>query len=160
MPATRIAQIKQNLAEARQRLDRVLDAAEPHQDVTVFSDGQGWTVRHLLIHLADADRGNSRQAMSIAAGQEVIPPDFDLDRYNRRTIEKRGEMTFDEARVSLAASRAELLAWLDITHDAALDAQGRHATLRIMSVADILGLMAAHERMHAADIARAVGLDV
>ncbi len=160
MPATRIAQIKQNLAEARQRLDRVLDAAEPHQDVTVFSDGQGWTVRHLAVHLADADQGNARQVMGIAAGQEVIPPDFDLDRYNRRTIEKRGAMTYAEARAALAASRAELLAWLDTADDAVLDAQGRHASRNIMSVEKILSIMAWHERAHADDIARAAGLDV
>jgi uncharacterized damage-inducible protein DinB len=158
MSKNRIAHIKQKLAEARQQLDQVLDAAAAQQDVVVFSDGQGWTVRHLAVHLADADQGNSRQVMGIAAGQEVIPPDFDIDRYNRRTIEKRGAMTFAEARAALAASRAGLLAWLDTADDAALDAQGRHATLKIMSVADILDLMAAHERMHAADIARAAGL--
>lgn len=159
MTENRTAQIRQNLAEARQQLERVLNAAEAHQDVTVFSDGQGWTVRHLTIHLADAERGNSRQAMGIAAGQEVIPPDFDLDRYNRRAIEKRGEMTFAEARAALAASRAELLAWLDTVDDAALDAQGRHATLKTMSVAEILDLIAWHERLHTADIARAAGLE-
>lgn len=160
MADNRIEQIKQDLAEARQQLERVLSAAEAHQDVTVFSDGQGWTVRHLAIHLADAERGNCRQAMGIAAGQEVIPPDFDLDRYNRRTVEKRSAMTFAEARASLAASRAELLAWLDAVDDAALDARGRHATLRTMSAAEILDIIALHERLHAADIARAVGLEV
>lgn len=160
MPSERIEKIKQKLAEARQYLDAVLDAAEAHQDVTVFSDGQGWTVRNLAVHLADADRGNARQVMGIAAGQEVIPPDFDLDRYNRRAIEKRAEMTYAEARASLAASRAELLAWLDTLDDTALDAEGRHASLNIMSVEKILGVMAWHERTHADDIARAAGLEV
>jgi len=159
MPSERIEQIKQQLAEARHRLDRVLDAAEAHQDTVVFSDGQGWTVRHLAVHLADADRGSARQVMGIAAGQEVIPPDFDLDRYNRRAVEKRADMTYAEARAALAASRAELLAWLDTIDDAALDAQGRHASLAIMSVEEILGVMARHERAHADDIARAAGLE-
>ncbi|MGQ9889525.1 MAG: DinB family protein [Aggregatilineales bacterium] len=159
MPSKRIEQIKQHLAEARQRLDHVLDAAEAHQDAIVFSDGHGWTVRHLAVHLADADRGATRQVMGIAAGQEVIPPDFDLDRYNRRAVEKRADMTYAEARAALAASRAELLAWLDTIDDATLDAQGRHASLAIMSVEKILGAMAWHERAHADDIARAAGLE-
>lgn len=158
MPSERIEQIKQQLADARQRLERVLDAAETRQDAVVFSDGQGWTVRHLAVHLADADRGSLRQVLGIAAGQEIIPPDFDLDRYNRRAVEKRADMTYAEARAALAASRAELLAWLDTVDDAVLDARGRHASLNILSVEQILGIMAQHERAHADDIARAAGL--
>lgn len=160
MPSERIERIKQQLSEARQHLDRVLDAAEAHQDIVVFDDGQGWTVRHLAVHLADADRGSVRQVMGIAAGQEVIPSDFDLDRYNRRAVEKRAAMTYAEARAALAASRAELLAWLDTVDDSVLDAQGRHASLQIMSVEHILNVMAQHERAHADDIARATGLAV
>jgi uncharacterized damage-inducible protein DinB len=150
----RIEQHKNALASARQYLNEVLDSVGDGWDTQVYADGAAWTVRQLLIHLADADRGTNRQVMGIAAGQEVIPPDFDLDRYNRRAVEKRAETTVEEARESLAASRAELLAWLDSIDDTALDQAGRHATMRILSVSQILDVMAQHERGHAADIAR------
>lgn len=154
----RIEQIKADLASARQHLEHVLDAVGDRWDIQVYSDGAGWTVKQLAIHLADADRGTNGQVMGIAAGREVIPSDFDLNRYNKRAVEKRNEMSIEEVRQSLSATRAELLTWLDTIDDAALDKKGRHATMQILSVAEILGVMAAHERGHANDIADVLGL--
>lgn len=156
--STRIEKHKADLASARQYLESVLDAVGDRWDVQVYSDGAGWTVRELLIHLADADRGNNRQVMKYAVGEDVIPADFDLDRYNRRAVEKRAEMTPDEARQSLAGTRAELVAWLDTADEAMLDKEGRHATLRIVSVSELLDIMTAHERGHANDIAVVLGV--
>lgn len=154
----RIEQIKADLASARQYLEQVLDSVGDAWDTQVYSDGAGWTVKQLAIHISDADRGTNGQAMGIAAGREVIPADFDLNRYNKRAVEKRSEMSIDDVRKSLDTTRAELLTWLDTIDDAALDKTGRHATMRILSVSEILGVMAAHERSHANDIADVLGL--
>jgi hypothetical protein len=110
--------------------------------------------------LADADLGSNRQVMGIVEGAEVIPENFDLERYNRRAVEKRAEMTVEEARASLEESRAALNIWLDALDDGALDRRGRHASMRILSVGMILEIMADHERTHADDIAAALGITV
>ncbi len=154
----RIEKIKADLASARQHLEHVLDSVGDRWDTQVYSDGAGWTVKQLAIHLSDADRGTNGQVMGIAAGRDVIPADFDLDRYNKRSVEKRSEMSIDDVRKSLNTTRAELLTWLDTVDEAALDKTGRHATLKILSVGEILGVMAAHERGHADDIADVLGL--
>jgi hypothetical protein len=117
-------------------------------------------VRQLLIHLAISDKGLNNQVMGIAEGREVIPADFDIDRYNKRLVEKQAEMSPEQARASLAESRAALLAWLDTVDSAALERSGRHASLKIMTVREILEAMIAHERDHARDIAQALGIPV
>ncbi len=156
----RIKQHKQALNDARAYLDRVLDAVGDQWDVQVYSDGAAWTVRQLAIHLADADRGQTRVIIGIANGEELIPPDFDVERYNRRSVEKRAEMTMPEVRQTLNDTRAQLLEWLDSIDDAVLEKQGRHASLRVLTVGEFLRVMAAHERQHADDIARVLALTV
>lgn len=156
----RIQALKAKLAESRAYLNRVLDAVGSSWDNAVFSDGAAWDVRQLLIHLADADLGSNRQVMGIVEGAEIIPENFDLERYNRRAVEKRAEMTVEEARASLEESRAALNIWLDALDDSALDRRGRHASMRILSVGTILEIMADHERTHADDIAAALGINI
>ncbi len=152
----RIAQLKAGLIASRQHLDILLDtlASQNLWDMPVYADG--WNAKQVLIHVTDADRGHNNQVQGIAAGREVIPADFDLERYNRRSVEKRAEMTVDELRQALTSQRADLFAWLDSLDEAALDITGRHASLRIMSVEQILRHLANHERTHADDIALAL----
>lgn len=152
--------IKTGLNETRDLLNRVLDSVGDRWDTQVYSDGAAWNVRQLLIHLAISDKGLNNQVMGIAEGREVIPADFDIDRYNKRSVEKQAEMTPEQARASLAESRAALLAWLDTVDSAALERTGRHASLKIMTVREILETMIIHERDHARDIAQALGISV
>jgi hypothetical protein len=138
----------------------VLDQVASRWETQVYADGAQWNVRQLLIHLAISGQGLNNQAMGIAEGREIVPADFDIERYNRRSVEKRAEMTVDEARTSLAESHAALLAWLDQTDEAALDKTGRHASLRILSVEEIVQNVADHQRGHASDIAKALNIVV
>jgi len=151
-------QIKAKLAEARDYLNRVFDAVGDRWDVQVYSDGLEWTARQIAVHLAEADRGHNRQLMGIAEGVEVIPPDFDIERYNARTTEKTLEKPAQQAREELTANRTALIVWLDALDEAKLEVVGRHASLRMMTVRDIMRMMCLHEKGHADDILKALGL--
>lgn len=155
----RIDAIKQKLIESRARLTQVLDAVGDRAELQVYSDGLGWTVRQLVNHLADADRGHNNQAMNIAEGNDIIPADFDIERYNKRVTEKTADKTIEQARAELTEHRAQLLAWLDALDEDKLDRQGRHASLRVMTVEQILGVQSDHERLHADDMFRALGIE-
>lgn len=152
--------LKQALTDARQHLNRVLDQVGDRWETQVYFDGAQWNARQLLIHLVIANQGLNNQAMGIAEGREVIPADFDVNRYNQRSVEKRAEMSVDEARASLEESLSALLTWLDSVDDAALDKTGRHASLRILSVEQIVRQTAEHERIHANDLAKALNIAV
>lgn len=156
----RINHLKARLDESRQYLNSVLDQVGDRWETPVYSDGLKWTVRQIVAHLADADRGHNAQAMNIAEGKDIIPEDFDIERYNRRTTEKTAEKSGEQARSELEASRKQLTEWLFTIDDNMLDKKGRHASLRIMTVEEILGVTVAHERSHAKDIAAALGIQV
>jgi hypothetical protein len=155
----RIKQHKERLAAARQRLDDVFNQVGDRWQAQVYSEGAAWNIHQLAIHLMVSDKGQNNTVMKIAEGENTIPEDFDLERFNRRSVEKRAEATPEEIRSALAASRTELLVWLDTIDDSALEKEGRHASLRILTVGQILDVMANHERNHASDIAGVLGIN-
>ena len=157
MPSERIQKYLDRLEKARVRLDAVLDSVPAHLwDTRLYSDGAQWTLRQLLIHLMIADKGQNNVLKGVAEGKDVIPADYDLERYNKRSVEKQVEVTVADARAALQTSRADLVNWLSSVDDSALDKQGRHATLQILTLGQMLDVMAMHETAHTNDIERFV----
>ena len=141
------------LNAAREQLNAALDGvSEGLWEQQIYSEGAQWTLRQLLIHLMLADHGQTNVLMGIAEGKNLIPEDYDINRYNAASVSKRQAVTVEEARDGLAQSRARLIDWLHQIDASVLDKEGRHPTLLIMSIDQILGLMARHEAAHTADI--------
>lgn len=129
--------------------------SEEQWDIPVQEGDARWTARQMLAHLYDAERGMTGQATRIAAGEEPIPPDFDLSRWNKRTVEKLNEKTPAELLQGLNETRARLKEALARLTDADLDKVGRHSSLRMMSVEAIFREIGIHEIIHATAIADA-----
>ncbi len=157
----KIADIREELHDSRRMLDDVLDHVGDRWESSVYSEGAAWNVHQLLLHLAITGEAHNNMAMGYANGIEVVPPDFDLERYNRRSVEKKAEMTPQQARESLNQSRAALLAWLDtVTDESVFEKTGRHGSMNIFTVRQILRVLAQHEKNHGLDIARMLGIQV
>ena len=151
--------LKKRLNAAQSDMDQVFGQAAGRWDTPVYSDGAAWNVRQVAIHLAEAERGLFGQMKSIVeTGTSTVPDDFDVDRYNLRSVEKRDAMTGHEALVAQAASRAELLAWLDTLIDADLEKAGRHPVIGIIPIDMYIRVIARHQKDHSADVARALGI--
>ncbi|PJF40884.1 MAG: hypothetical protein CUN55_12245 [Phototrophicales bacterium] len=157
---TRIQAIKDNLNQSQQYLNTILEQVDNRWETPVYSDGAAWNVRQLLIHLSVADKGMLGQIQRIVAGEEGVPEDFDLERYNRRSVEKRETMTVEEARAAIENAHQEILQWLDnIEDESVLDLEGRHGSLNIMTIEQILIIIGNHKRDHAKDIAKALNIE-
>lgn len=149
----RIARLKENLNAARSKLNEALDLIGEREDEQIYSEGAQWTLRQLAIHLALADTGHNRMVWHYAEGKEFIPADYDINRYNKRSVEKKAEMTLAQARDSLKQSREEFITWLDAVEDeSVLDKTGRHPIMKILTLEEIIGIMGNHEIGHANDI--------
>ncbi len=153
-----IQTLQAELADARAVLNAVLDGVGDRWDTPIYSDGAAWTARQLLIHLAVSEQGQTNNIMAIAGGADPVPADFDLNRYNARSVEKRAETTPQQARQQLAETRANFLGWLKQQDESILDRSGRHASLQVFTIAQHLQTIADHERQHAQDMARVLGI--
>jgi hypothetical protein len=154
----RVDEAKQQLAEARWYLNKVLDQVGDRWDAQVYTEGESWTVKQVLLHLMITDKGHNNMMMAIARGENTIPDDFDLDRYNRRSVEKRADVSPEQARAALTQTAAEREAWLDTIDDDVMLKQGRHGSMRILTIGQILDVVADHDRSHGNDIAKALDI--
>ncbi len=154
----RIERIKKRLEQARAQLNTVFDAVGDRWETQVYSEGAEWNVRQIATHLMVTDTAHVKMVISIADGQEFVGEDFDLERYNRRSIEKRSNSIVDQIRGVLAKPRAAPNQWFDGVNDAVLDKEGRHGSMQILSIESILKIVVGHERAHAQDITKALGI--
>ena len=153
MASERIETIIGRLNQTRERLNAALDRVpQALWEQVIYHDGAQWTLRQLLIHLSVVDQGQANVIKGVAEGKNLIPEDYDINRYNSSSVGKRQAVTVEEARASLAQSRADLIAWLNQIDDSVLDKEGRHAILQIMSVDKMLDVLAGHEEGHTRDI--------
>jgi hypothetical protein len=151
--------LKKRLLAAQAEMEAVFAQAGGRWETPVYADGAAWNVRQVAIHLADAERGLFGQMQSIVAtGSSSVPDDFDVDRYNRRAVEKREEMTGPEALAAQAQSRAGMLAWVSALSDADLEKTGRHPVIGVIPIDMYIRVIARHQKDHTADVARALGV--
>ena len=146
-------QIFQKLSGARQTLLATLDDLEPEQwETIVYTEHADWTFKDLFGHLMDSERSMTRLIEVIREGSEGVPADFDLNRWNARTIRKTTDLTIDQIRSEMTTNRGRLLEMLNSMPNEDWTKEGRHGSLQVMSVEQILNLIADHENQHLADI--------
>lgn len=122
----------------------------------IYTHGEGWTAGDVLRHLTDAESGMLGTMRNIRKGGGGVPEDFDVDRWNRSRVAKAKAKTPAELLAQMEENRGELLAFIEDLEPEELDKEGRHASLRIMSIEEILHQIADHERQHMADLEQAL----
>lgn len=158
----KIAEIKEKKEAAYQALREVLDGLEQAAwGRPVYGHEQGWTVRDLLSHLVTAGAGLLRSAQLIVEGRLEMRPDFDLDLWNQRQVEKQAGRTTAQLLDDLASLHRDTLAYLNTLAggegESLLGRTGQHAVFGEISVERVLRRIYRHEREHAADLHHALG---
>ena len=149
--------IHDHLNHTREEVLAVVGQLHPEDwDKVVQSDEGGWTVKQLMLHLSTAEPGQIRTGQAIVAGQPTVPDDFDLDRYNKRQIEKNQTKLPPEILFSLAESRQKLLAFLEQVSAEDLDKRGKHGRGDVISVEQLFYRIGEHEAEHALQMQQAL----
>lgn len=157
----RTADILNSLDQNRREVKQILDRLQPDDwEKTIQEADQRWTVRQIVTHMVSAQKGMSGQIVRINAGEETVPPDFDLNRWNQRSVQKSADKTPQELLDALDEDREALKQTLRGLQDSDYDKRGRHGSLLIMSIEEIARLIGTHEADHARIIAEKLGLPV
>jgi len=88
----------------------------------------------------------------IQEGGSGVPDDFDLSRWNARRVEKTQHKTPTDLINDMATNRNNLLQFIDTLEPDDWQKEGRHGSMRIMTIAQICHLIADHEQSHLTDI--------
>ncbi len=121
-------------------------------------EGAEWKARDVLAHLATSEGGQLGQVSRLLAGKETVPDDFDLTRYNRRSVEKKAAQSVPDLLAAIEQDHLEVLKALDTFGEADLDKTGRHARGDTITVERFFRRITSHRRRHAEELAAALGL--
>lgn len=148
------------MADARRLLEDTMRTMTPEQwEMPVQADGEQWTARQLVIHLSTAEPGLLVQMQRTVVGEQTIPDDFDLNRWNNSRVRKGADLTQADLQARLAENRAQVLAFVDTLTEADMGKEGRHPLFGMMTIAAYLQLIGDHELLHTGEIRAALGLD-
>lgn len=116
-----------------------------------------WTARDVLAHLAVSEGGQLGQIVRCLQGGVTVPDDFDLARFNRRSVQKQGAKTIADLLAQIERDHAEVLTTLDAVDEAELDKTGRHARGDVLTVEQFFHRITEHRRQHAEQLQRLLG---
>ena len=137
----------------------ILRALTPEQWLQPVPSDEGaeWKARDVLAHVAVSEAGQLGQATRCIASEVTVPDDFDLTRYNRRSVQKQAETSVQEFIAIIERDHAKVLSTLDATAEADLDKTGRHARGDTITVEEFFFRITEHRRQHAEALRQAVG---
>ncbi|HEY69750.1 MAG TPA: ClbS/DfsB family four-helix bundle protein [Anaerolineae bacterium] len=132
-----------------------------HDTVQVYANGTDpWNVHDVLAHLVDAETGVQAQIRKLMAGEDAVPLDFDIHRWNRSVVRRGAEISLDELRKRLLQAYEQVLALVDELEEDDFNLRGFASLGRIRSTQELLLGVADHRLEHALDIQRAIEGDV
>ena len=149
--------IKKKLTDTRERLftvARQLDADDWTQPVYGHGDEE-WSAADVLRHLSWSESGMLRLMQGIRQGGDGVPEDFDRNRYNATGVRKLKDKVPAEIMALMEENRQQLLAFIDSLEEEDWEKEGRHASLRTLSIEQVLHVMSAHEQQHLDDLRQA-----
>ncbi|GEM_PF-243409 len=148
---------RQKLAESRATLLAALEGLRPEDwDTPVYDQGDLWTVRTVVGHLADSERGMSIHVHKIRKGQPTLPEHFDLEHWNAGVQERIGHRSPEELLEMLESVRARTLQVMDSLQEEEWTLTGRHPSRGLITVEQYYETIHGHEMAHAEDIRRAL----
>ena len=120
-------------------------------------EGALWKARDVLAHLAVSESGQLGQLTRSVKGEVTLPDDFDLTRFNRRSVQKQAGKPVTDLLQDIETAHAQVLATLDAVSDADLDKTGRHASGQMFSVETFFRYITQHRLRHAEELQRFLG---
>jgi len=150
--------IEEWLASSRGFLRSVVEAVRSEGWSRVaHADSAGWTARDVLAHVVGAEPSLAAIITQAQTGGRYVPrPDFDLDFWNRRQVEKRDEKSPADLVAEMERNRTATLKLLADLRESALDLPVRHPAYGDMTVEDVFRIIGFHERLHAEEIRRVI----
>ncbi len=108
-------------------------------------------------HLVNAEKGMTGLITQFQQDNNPVPLDFDREHYNQRIIQKTKEKNPAALLAEFEENQVVFLAVLDSIQEEDWQKNGRHASLRIMTIEEVCYLIPDHEHTHLEHIKAALG---
>jgi hypothetical protein len=155
---TRKTEIRSYVEDCHAQSWAIIERLEAKDEnlVVYSSEETDWTLRTLIAHLADAERGMLGQMKRAVAGEMTVPENFDLQRWNRGVARKSSDGSIEDYKLRILNGFQDLLHFLDDLDENSLDVQGRHPSGDLLTMEGYLRRIAKHRLDHARDLQQAM----
>ena len=120
-------------------------------------DDAPWTAKNVLAHIATSEGGQLGQIQRCIKGEVTVPDDFDLRRFNRRSVQKNADKSVDDHFKEIETQHQNMLKALDEVAESDLDKSGRHARGDVITVEAMFIRTTEHRRQHAEELKKVTG---
>ena len=152
MPASDPEKLARRLEKEGAKVIEYFNALSDEQwRVKVYTEGQTWTIRHVLAHFVTSERGLLKLFKSIREGSLGASEDFSIDYYNARQQEKTKDLTPQELLEQYAGVRADSVRWVSRLSADDLEIEGRHPYLGQVPLVEMLKMLYLHNQIHFRD---------
>ena len=143
-------------AEKEKTLEFFAALSEDEWEMTLYTDGEHWTVRQVMTHLVEAEDSILRLMKHIQSGGDGVPEDFNLDAYNERKVREGLPGSLHDLPARFSSRRDATIGWVSGLEDDDLSKQGRHPYLGIAAIEEMIKLLYRHTQLHQRDIRRMI----
>ncbi|MBW7881063.1 MAG: DinB family protein [Caldilineaceae bacterium] len=146
--AERLTQMLEKMAKTHAKMLDYL-ATLDEAAANARHEGDGWSARETIAHLADAERAHRRFIQALVEGRPPAKVEgFDLDAWNAAKVAKRAQQSLSEVLADFERERNETLAYLPTLPDDAWELAGDHPALGHVTVEYVARIIGLHERDH------------
>jgi len=115
----------------------------------------GWTIRHVLAHMAGWDDATATSLKAYAEGNEYSVPAYrGIDEYNKQSVATREHLNYEQTRKEWELSREELKAVLRAMPDEKIAGEVLYPWGARGSVTALVEVLIHHDHDHADEIQR------
>jgi uncharacterized damage-inducible protein DinB len=146
-----VQQIEEKLASSRGKLLASVEGLDEAAWDWQPADDR-WSVRLTLAHVGSAHWSHLEVARSVAAGEKVELPGFELDEWNEARVAERTGWTREQVLADLQAAQQATSAFMGELDAETLEVRGTHPALGEVSVGQALRIIALHDSLHRREI--------
>jgi len=121
-------------------------------------EGAEWKARDVLAHLAVSEEGQLGQITRCLAGEATVPDDFDLARFNRRSVQKQANKPVEDLLNDIKLGHAKVVTALNSIAEGEFDKTGRHARGDVITVEKFFIRITRHRKQHAEQLKETLSL--
>jgi hypothetical protein len=123
----------------------------------VYSEGDSWSVRHILAHFVSAEIAFLELITDVIAGGKGAPEGFDIDSFNHSEVSALQDLPASDLIDQFHQVRRQTARIVEKMKPEQLNRTARHPFLGVAPLVDIIRLIYRHNQIHLRDVRSVIG---
>jgi len=119
--------------------------------VLVYPEKSDWSMHHLLAHFVSSEIGRKELIFNVFRGGTGTQPNFEIDQFNQREIEKLSQGANDKLLQCFNQERAKLIECISAMSAQDLERRGNDPYIGEVALSDMIKLTYRHLQIHLRD---------